>query len=97
MYDLDFLKSQRRKIRSEIKRYLIAFRDEIVAEHKLELPTNDDIKLMKKDEFDEWVINNYSKFTIEEEVDLQLIEMFESFICVENNIINLENAQNNIM
>ena len=97
MYDLDFLKSQRRKIRSEIKRYLITFRDEIVAEHKLELPTNDDIKLMKKDEFDEWVINNYSKFTIEEEVDLQLIEMFESFICVENNIINLENAQNNIM
>lgn len=97
MYDLDFLKSQRRKTRTEIKRYLIAFRDDIVTEFNIELPTKDEIRLMKKEEFDEWIVNNYSKFTTKEEMDLQLIEMLESFICVENNILNLENAQSVIM
>ena len=97
MYDLDFLKSQRRLIRSQIKRYLIAFRDDLVEDFKIELPTNEEIKLMKKSEFDGWVVDNYSKLTIKEEIDLELIELLESFICVENNILNLENSQCNIM
>lgn len=97
MYDLDFLKTRRRQIRADIKRYLIAYRDDITKEFNVELPTRDEIRLMKKYLFDEWIISNYSKFLVKEEMDLELIEMFDDFICVENNIANLENAQNNII
>ena len=97
MYDLDFLKSQRRQIRADIKRYLITFRDDIINEYNLELPTRDEIKTMQKHAFDEWIISNYIKFVEKENTDLELIEMIEMFICTENNIFNLEDLNNYIL
>ena len=97
MYDLEYMKSQRRIIRTDLKRYLITFRDDIVADFNIELPTKEEIKLMSKTEFAEWTLNNYSKFAMKEEIDLELIELLESFMCLENNIENLESLKNNLL
>lgn len=97
MYDLDFLKTQRREIRKDIKRYLTTFRDDIIEEYNLELPTRDEIKTMPKHEFDEWLVSKYAEFIKKENTDLELIEMIEMFICVENNILNLESLNNYIL
>lgn len=93
MYDLDFLRTQKRQIRSDIKRYLMLFREEIISDFEIELPTKEEIKMMAKKSFDEWIIKNYSIFSTKENVDLQLVELLESFVCVENNITNMENTQ----
>ena len=93
MYDINYLKSQRRKLRKDIKRYLVAFRDDVVADYGIELPTEDEINLMNKKDFDKFIVDNYSKFLSKQENDLVFIEILESYMCFTNNIENLEYAK----
>lgn len=90
--DLTYCKSQRSKVRKELKKYFCMYRDELEQELKIIIPSVEKIKQMPKAEFDEWIMNNISKFMNNENVDLELVEMLEYFTICENQIKNSESA-----
>ena len=47
-------------------------------------------------DFDNY-LSNYAEYIKKENTDLELIEMIEMFICVENNILNLESLNNYVL
>lgn len=90
MDDLTYNRSERSRVRRQLKNYLSAFRDDIAKEFNIALPTKEEIKAMPKRDFDDLIISNISVFMENGDNDLELIEMLELFVILDNKVRNAD-------
>lgn len=87
--DLTFCKSERRKARTALRNYMVLFRDEIVNDYKINLPTQKEIRQMHSGDFDVW-FNMISDDLKNKEIDIVLNELIDNYICCVNNVATAE-------
>ncbi len=95
MNRLTYLKGERSKARKELKNYLIIFRDEISEECKIKFPSQDEMRNMTSEEFDNWFSTICSKIKKCCCEDIILIEHIEYYICSLNNVASAEETNKN--
>jgi sensor domain CHASE-containing protein len=91
--DLTYCKSQRSKIRKDLKNYFCLYREELEQELNIQIPPVEQIKQMPKAKFDEWIMKNIGLIMKNENIDLELVEKLELFMIFENKIQNSEHTQ----
>ena len=92
---LTYLKGERSKSRKELKNYIIMFRDYLEQECETSFPTQEEIRNLTSQEFEDWFIGILPKLKEKESEDLVLLELIEAYVCVINNVSSAEATNEN--